>query len=58
MSVKRTLTEPEREQRRAQQRERLKRAAEQLLTSEGWQRWVQIRSRHGLATPVADQPAS
>ena len=49
MSIKRTLTEAEREQRRAQQRERLKQSAEQLLTSDGWQRWVQIRSRHGLA---------
>jgi hypothetical protein len=36
MSTKRTLTESEREQRRAQQRERLKRCAEQLLTSDGW----------------------
>jgi hypothetical protein len=49
MSTKRSLTEAEREQRRAQQRERLKQSAEQLLTSDGWQRWVQIRSRHGLA---------
>jgi hypothetical protein len=30
-------------------RERLKAAAEQLLTSEGWRRWVQVRSRAGLA---------
>jgi hypothetical protein len=38
-----------REQRRAQDRQRLKNAAEQLLTSEGWQRWVQVRARGGLA---------
>jgi hypothetical protein len=49
MPTKRTLTDAEREQRRAQQLERLKQSAEQLLTSDGWQRWVQIRSRHGLA---------
>jgi hypothetical protein len=46
---RRRLTDAEREQRRAQDRERLKRAAEQLLTSEGWQRWVRVRSRNGLA---------
>ncbi|MDP9344349.1 MAG: transposase, partial [Actinomycetota bacterium] len=39
------LTDAEREQRRAADRERLKQAAEQLLTSEGWQRWVCLRSR-------------
>jgi hypothetical protein len=49
MFTKRTLTDAEREQRRAQQRERLKQSAEQLLTTDGWRRWVQIRSRHGLA---------
>lgn len=49
MSTKGKLTEAEREQRRAQYRERLKQAAEQLLTSHGWQRWVRLRSRGGLA---------
>ena len=43
------LTDAQREQRRAADRERLKQAAEQLLTSEGWQRWVRLRSRAGLA---------
>jgi hypothetical protein len=43
------LTEAEREQRRAADRERLKEAAEHLLTSDGWQRWVRLRSRAGLA---------
>ena len=33
----------------ARDRERLQRAAEQLLTSEGWERWVRVRSRNGLA---------
>jgi hypothetical protein len=43
------FSEAEREQRRARDRERLKRAAEQLLSSEGWERWVRVRSRNGLA---------
>lgn len=43
------LTDAEREQRRAADRQRLKQAAEQLLTSDGWQRWVRLRSRAGLA---------
>ncbi|MGH2868401.1 MAG: ArdC family protein, partial [Solirubrobacteraceae bacterium] len=38
------LTEAEREQRRNAERERVKEAAEQLLTSDGWQRWVHARS--------------
>jgi hypothetical protein len=41
---RRRLTEDEREQRRSAERERVKEAAEQLLTSEGWQRWVRARS--------------
>lgn len=36
-------------ERRAADRERLKAAAEALLTSEGWQNWVGVRSRNGLA---------
>ena len=49
MSGKRKLSEAEREQRRARDREAMKAAAEALLTSEGWQRWVRVRSRNGLA---------
>ena len=41
---RRRLSEPEREQRRKAERERVKEAVEQLLTSEGWQRWVRARS--------------
>ena len=41
---RRRLSEAEREQRRNAERERVKEAAEQLLTSEGWQRWVRARS--------------
>jgi len=40
----RRLSEAEREQRRSAERERVKQAAEQLLTSDGWQRWVRARS--------------
>ncbi len=43
------LSDSEREERRARDRERLKHAAEQLLTSEGWQRWVRVRGQGGLA---------
>jgi len=49
MARKQKLTAEEREQRRVRDRERLKVAAEQLLTSEGWQRWVRVRARNGLA---------
>ena len=45
----RRLTDAEREQRRARDRERLKSAARQLLTSEGWQRWITVRARNGLS---------
>ena len=40
----RQLTEEERVARRRADRERLKRAAEELLSSEGWQRWVRARA--------------
>jgi hypothetical protein len=38
------LSEREREERRRQDRERLQRAAEELLCSEGWARWVRVRA--------------
>ena len=40
----RRLSEDERAERHRADRERLKRAAEELLTSEGWQRWVRVRA--------------
>jgi hypothetical protein len=49
MPTDRRLSGGEREERRERDRERLKRAAEQLLTSEGWQRWVRVRAQGGLA---------
>jgi len=48
-TTRRRLTDDERAQRRAQDRERLERAARELLSSDGWRRWVEIRSRNGLA---------
>jgi hypothetical protein len=38
--TRRRLSEAERAERRRRDGERLRRAAEQLLTSEGWYRWV------------------
>jgi len=49
MSEKRKFNDEDREERRVQDRERLKDAAEQLLSSEGWQRWVRVRAQGGLA---------
>lgn len=49
MRNQRRLCDRERDERREQDRQRLKRATEQLLSSEGWQRWVHVRSRNGLA---------
>jgi hypothetical protein len=48
-TTRRRLSDQERDERRAEDRERLKQAAEQLLTSEGWQPWVRVRARGGLA---------
>jgi N-terminal domain of anti-restriction factor ArdC len=49
MRHQRRLTDSEREQRRERDRQRVKQATEQLLSSDGWQRWVRVRSRNGLA---------
>src|ERR1700730_15197148 len=38
------LSETERDERRHADRERLKQAAQELLSSEGWQRWVRVRA--------------
>lgn len=42
--TKRELSEAERAERRARDRERLQHAARELLTSDGWQRWVRARA--------------
>ena len=44
----RRLSEQEREQRRASDRG-MQQAVEQLLGSEGWQRWVRVRAANGLS---------
>jgi hypothetical protein len=49
MRTHRRLSDAEREQRREHDRQRLHQATEQLLNSDGWQRWVRVRSRNGLA---------
>jgi hypothetical protein len=43
------ITDSERAQRRQADRDRLEQAARALLTSEGWQRWIRVRSTNGLA---------
>ncbi len=45
----RNLTDAERAQRRQADRDRLEQAARALLSSEGWQRWVRVRSTNGLS---------
>jgi hypothetical protein len=45
----RKLTEAERAERRQADRDRLEQAARALLSSEGWQRWVRVRSTNGLS---------
>jgi hypothetical protein len=49
MRSNRRLTDAEREERRERDRQRLHRATEQLLSSEGWRRWVRVRARNGLS---------
>jgi len=48
-TTRRWLTDDERAERRAQDRERLEQAARELLSSEGWRRWIEVRARNGLA---------
>jgi hypothetical protein len=45
----RRLTDAERAERRQADRDRLEQAARALLSSDGWQRWVKVRSTNGLA---------
>lgn len=41
-------TDAERRERHREQRERLEQACRELLSSDGWQRWVKVRSANGL----------
>lgn len=45
----RKLTDAERAERREGDRDRLEQAARALLSSDGWQRWVKVRSTNGLS---------
>lgn len=66
MPIRKRLNDAEREQRRAEDRLRVDVAARQLLSSEGWQRWVRVRARNGLSRysaviwshPVSSPPAT
>ncbi len=57
MRTSRGLTDAQREQRREQDRQRLHEAARQLLTSEGWQRWITIRAKGRARPALLEQPA-
>jgi hypothetical protein len=46
---RRRLSDAERDERRERDRQRLHQATEQLLDSDGWQRWVRVRARNGLS---------
>jgi len=43
------VTDAERAKRRSADRDQLEQAARELLSSEGWQRWVRVRSTNGLS---------
>jgi hypothetical protein len=47
-SANRRLSEAERAERRERDRDRLNQAAQQLLSSDGWQGWVRVRAQAGL----------
>lgn len=46
---KQSVSPEERAARRQADRERLEQAARQMLTSDGWQAWIRVRSANGLA---------
>jgi hypothetical protein len=49
MPNNRKVTDAERAERRRADRDRLEQAARALLSSNGWQRWVCVRAKNGLA---------
>jgi hypothetical protein len=49
VTTTRTVEPMRRAERRRAERERIEQAARCLLSSEGWQRWVRVRARNGLA---------
>lgn len=48
------LSDDEREARRKADRDRLEQAARALLTTDGWQRWMRVRSTNGLSRYSVD----
>jgi hypothetical protein len=46
---RRPLTAQERDARRKADRERIEQAARDLLTTDGWQRWIRVRATNGLS---------
>jgi len=46
---RRPLTSEERDARRKADRERIEQAARDLLTTDGWQRWIRVRATNGLS---------
>lgn len=49
MRNNRRPTDAERDERRERDRQRLHHATEQLLSSDGWRRWVRVRARNGVS---------
>ena len=47
--TRRRVNDAQRQKRLRQQRDRLEQACRELVTSDGWRRWVKIRSANGLA---------
>jgi N-terminal domain of anti-restriction factor ArdC len=45
---RRPLTDEKRDARRQADRERIERAARDLLSSDGWRRWIRVRATNGL----------
>src|SRR5215211_5869234 len=46
--TRKPLTDEQRDARRQADRDRIEQAARALLTSDGWQRWIKLRSNNGL----------
>lgn len=47
--ARRRLSDAEKDARRRADRERLEHAARELLTGDGWKRWIRLRATNGLA---------
>ena len=47
--ARRRLSDAEKDARRRADRERLEHAARELLSSDGWKRWIRVRATNGLA---------